>query len=61
METQKILNLLNSPENKYSKFATKNWHVIDIESKDGFSHNNPITFLKKSIESSLCDYSDALF
>ena len=27
--------------------------------KGGYSHNDPITFLTKSIESSLCDYSDA--
>ena len=25
METQKIVNLLNSSENEYSKFATKKW------------------------------------
>ena len=29
METQKIVNLLNSPENEYSKLATKKWFVID--------------------------------
>ena len=39
METQKIVNLLNTSENEFSKFATK--------------------FLTKSIESRLCDYSDA--
>ena len=33
METQKIINLLNNSENEYSKFATKNWCVIDSESK----------------------------
>ena len=38
METQKIVNLLNSSRNEYSKLATK--------------------FITKSIESSLCDYSD---
>ena len=59
METQKIINCLNSPENEYSKFATKIWYVICSESKGGYLHHDPIKFLTKSIESSLCDYSDA--
>ena len=59
METQKIINLLNNTENKYSKFATKKWYIIDIESKSNYSHQNPIKFLTNSLESSLCDYSDA--
>ena len=33
--------------------------MIDSESKGVYSHENPIKFLSKSIESSLCDYSDA--
>ena len=37
----------------------KKWYVIDSESKGNYSHENPIKFLTKSIESSLCDYSDA--
>ena len=44
METQKIVNLLNSTENEYSKFGTKKWYVIDSESKGVFSHENPIKF-----------------
>ena len=59
METQKIVNLLNDSNNENSKFATKKWYVIDSESKGNYSHHNPIKFLTKSIESSLCDYSDA--
>ena len=59
METQKIINLLNSPKNEYSKFATKKWYVIDIESKGNYSHENPIKFLTNSLESSICNYSDA--
>ena len=59
METQKIVNLLNSSENEYSKFATKKWYVIDSEPKGNYSHHDPIKFLTKSIESSLYDYSDA--
>ena len=59
METQKIVNLLNSSENEFSKFATKKWYVINSDSKGNCSHENPIKFLTKSIKSSLCDYSDA--
>ena len=59
METQKILNLLNSSENEFWKFATKKWYVIDSESNGSHSHHDPIKFLTTSIESSLCDYSDA--
>ena len=59
METQKILNLLNSSENECSKFAIKKWYVIDSETKGGYSHENPIKFLTRTIESSPCNYSDA--
>ena len=50
METQKIINLLSNAEGEYSTFATKKWCVIYSESKSNYSH---------SLESSLCDYSDA--
>ena len=59
METQKIVNLLNGSDNENSKFATKKWYIIDNESKGNYSHHNPIKFLTSSLESSLCDYSDA--
>ena len=59
MKTQKIVNLLNGSDNENSKFATKKWYVIDSESKGNYSHENPIKFLTSSLESSLCDYSDA--
>ena len=42
METQKIINLLNSSDNEHSKFSTKNWYVMDTESKGNYSHENPI-------------------
>ena len=38
---------------------SKNCYVIDSDSKGNYSHTNPIKFLTKSIESNLCDYSDA--
>ena len=58
METQKIVTLLNGSENENSKLATKKWYVIDSESKGNYSHHDPIKFLAKSIETSLCDYSE---
>ena len=59
METQKIVNLLNGSDNENSKLATKIWYAIDSESKGNYSDHDPIKFLTKSIESSLCNYSDA--
>ena len=59
METQKIVNLLNGSDNENSKFQTKKWYIINNESKGNYSHHNPINVLTKSIEPSLCDYSDA--
>ena len=59
METQKIVNLLNGTDNDNPKFATKKWYIIDSESNGNYSQNDEIKFLTRSIESSLCDYSDA--
>ena len=59
METQKTVNFLNDSNNENSIFATKKWYVIDSESKQNYSHEDPINFLTKSLESSLYDYSDA--
>ena len=56
METQNIVNLLNGTDNDNSKFATKKWYITDSESN--YSQNDEIKFLTRSIESSLCDYSD---
>ena len=59
MATQKTLNLLNNSDNENLKFATTKWYIIDIESNGNYSHENPTKFLTRSIESSLCNYSDA--
>ena len=59
METQKIVNLLNGSDNDNSKFETKKWCIIDSESNGNYSQNDEIKFLTRSIELSLCDYSDA--
>ena len=59
METQKILNLLNGCDNANSKFETKKWNVIDSEPKGNYSKDEPMNFLTRSIDSNLCDYSEA--
>ena len=59
MERQKIVNLFNSSDNENWNSATKKWCVINDESKGNYSHENEIKFLTRSLESSLCDYSDA--
>ena len=59
METKKIVNLFNSSDNENSKFETKKWYIIDSESNGNYSKDEEIKFLTRSIESSLCDYSDA--
>ena len=59
MKTQKISNLLISFKNEFSKFATKKWYVIDSETKGNYSHEDPIKCWTGSLESSLCDSSDA--
>ena len=41
------------------KLHQKKWYVIDSESKGNYSHENPIKFLTNSLESRICDYSDA--
>ena len=53
------MNLLNNSENEYPKFSTKKWYVIDSESKGNYSLENPIKVLTNSLESCICDYSDA--
>ena len=59
METQKIVNLLKCTENENSKFGTRKWYIIDSETKANYSPDNEIKFLTNSLESSICDCSDA--
>ena len=59
MKTGEIVNLLNDSDNENSKFATKKWYVIDSESNGNYSKDEEIKFLTRSIESSICDHSDA--
>ena len=41
METQKIVILVNGSDNENSKFATKQWYVIDSDSKGNYSQDDP--------------------
>ena len=50
METQIIVNLLNDSDDEHSNFATKQWYVIDSESKGNYSKDEPIKILTKSLE-----------
>ena len=45
METQNIVNLLNDSKNENSKFATKNWYIIDSEVKGNYLPVNEVNFL----------------
>ena len=44
METQNIVNLLNSSDNENSKFATKKWCIIDSEVSGAYSEDQQIKF-----------------
>ena len=44
---------------KIQNLRQKKWYVIDSESNGSYSIDEPIKFLTGSIESNLCDYSDA--
>ena len=49
METQKIVDILNSSKNEYSKFATKKWYVIDSE-ENKYSKDETIKFLTTTMD-----------
>ena len=44
---------------KTQNLQQKKWYVIDSESKGNYSDENEIKSLTSSLESNLCDYSDA--
>ena len=62
MESQKIINLLNSNNNDSQKFATKRWYIIQDQSQGEYGNGTDNTTIKydtKVIKANLCDYSDA--
>ena len=44
---------------KIQNLQQKKWYIIESESKGNYLPNNEIKFLTSSLESNLCDYSDA--
>ena len=64
MESQKIINLLDSNDNESQKFATKRWYIINDQNTGNNAYGNAedgttIKFETKVIKPNLCDYSDA--
>ena len=64
MESQKIINLLDSNDNESQKFATKRWYIINDQNTGNNAYVNgedgtTIKFKTKVIKPNLCDYSDA--
>ena len=58
MESQKIINLLNSNNNESQKFATKRWHIIQDQNQGIYDDGTDSTIIKfdtKVIKSNLCD------
>ena len=54
METQKIRNLQNDSSNEKSKFAAKQWYVIDSQTTKGkYKQGDDIKFEAETIKSSL--------
>ena len=52
--------MLNDSSNEGSKFATKKWYVIDIQTTKGkYKQGNTIKLESETIISSLSDCSDA--
>ena len=64
MESQQIINLLDSNDNESQKFATKRWYIINDQNTGYNAYGNgedgtTIKFETKVIKLNLCDYSDA--
>ena len=58
MEYQKIVNLLDKASNQPSKFRTRNWVIINDESRGTYAGDS-IKFKTTMVRSNLWDYADA--
>ena len=63
MESQKIINLLDSSDNESQMFATKRWYIINDQNTGNNAYGNgedgtTIKFETKVINPNSCDYSD---
>ena len=61
MESQKIINLLNSNDIESQKFTTKKWCIVNDQNIGVYDDSSAIKFETKVIKPNLCDYSDAYF
>ena len=59
MEYQKIIILLGNTPNQPANFRTRNWIVINDNSRRTNNTNNQIKFKTSMWRSGLCDYSEA--
>ena len=59
MESQKIINLLDSNNSEAQKSATKRWYIPYNPYGNGTDGTTTIKYETKVIKPSLCDYSDA--
>ena len=64
MESQKIINLLDSNDNESQKFATKRWYIINDQNTGNNAYGNgedgtEIKFETKVFKPNLCSCSDA--
>ena len=64
MESQKIINFLDSNDKESQKFATKRWYIINDQNTSNNAYGNgedgtTVKFETKVIKPNLCDYSDA--
>ena len=57
MKHQKILNLLNEAND--SKFVTREWNIVNDNSKTNYKAANKIICNIEVLKLSLCDYNDA--
>ena len=59
MEHQKAINLLDDTPSQPSKFFTKTWVEINVDSCKTYDINSQIKFKTSVLNSSLWDYKDA--
>ena len=60
MESQKIINLLDTNDNESQKFATKRWYIINDNNAYGNgADGTTIKYETEVMKPNLCDYSDA--
>ena len=59
MEHQKVLNLLNQPNN--CKFVTKKCNIFNNIRKANYNAGNEIAYNTEILKFKLCDYNDVYF